>query len=250
MNHPFAGVQADPRRYRRVRFAFALAGSTVLVAGVAHLGALPGGLVLVGLLGGLPLLSYVFGIRSLAGSVFAGSAMLAVIIGTTLYVIGEAASSTAPLGYLTLPLVGFPLVIVAVVLDWAIRSPRGSAVAGLAVLAVTVLAMVYITKRSAAESFCLHGNGLGNTMIEIGSDRLSTSDAERLVAFHPHFVRDSQALHQDGLTESAHVAKVWAAALAEIRDADSQAARSAAYEHLRRVVRDLYGSTGICPNIR
>jgi hypothetical protein len=249
MSHPSAPARDDATRYLRVRFVFGLVGLAVLIGGVAYLGAVPGGLVLVALLGGLPLVSYVFGIRSLAGSVFTGLAMLAVIIATTLYVIGEA-SSTAALGYLTLLFVGLPLVAGAAFLERSIRSSSGSVLAGLGVLAVTIGTMLYLTDRSAAESFCNHANGLGNTMIEVGLDPLTSSEAERLVAFHPRFIGDGQALREDGLTESAQVAQVWAAALADIRDADSQAGRSAAYEHLRLVVRELYGSTGACPNIR
>lgn len=250
MSQPSAGAQAEALRYRRVRFAFGLAGLAVLVGGLAYLGALPAGLGLVVLLGGPPLLSYVFGIRSLAGSVFTGLAMLTVIIGTTLYVIGEAASSTAALGYLTLLVVGIPLVVVTAFLERAIRSPSGSVLAGVVVLAATFGVMLYLTDESAAELFCDHANGLGNTMIEVGPAALTMSGAERLAAFQPDFVRDSQALRADGLRESAHVAEVWADALAEIRDADSQAERGAAYDHLQRVVGDLYGSTGSCPNIR
>jgi hypothetical protein len=52
------------------------------------------------------------------------------------------------------------------------------------------------------------------------------------------------------LTESAHVAEVWAEALAGLRDTDSQTEHDAAYHHLRRVVRDLYGSTGTCSDLR
>lgn len=112
MSQPSAGTQAEALRYRRIRFAFGWAGLAVLVGGLAYLGAFPAGLGLVVLFGGPPLLGYVFGIRSLAGSVFTGLAMLTVIIGATLYVIGEAASSTAALGYLTLLVVGIPLVVV------------------------------------------------------------------------------------------------------------------------------------------
>jgi hypothetical protein len=198
MNGQFALGQEDATRYRRVRFALGLVGLAVLVGRLAYLGALPGGLGVVVLSGGPPLLGYVFGVRSLAGSVFAGLAMLAVIIGTTLYVIGEAASSTAALGYLTLPLVGIPLVLVTAFLERAIRSPSGSVVAGLGVLAVTVGTMLYLTAESSAESFCDHANGLGNTMIEVGDGPLTASGAERLVAFQPNFVRDSEALREDG----------------------------------------------------
>lgn len=201
MTQPLGRAQDDAARYRRVRIAFA---SVWLVVGV--LGN-PAGFLIVALFGVPLLLGYVFGIRSLAGSVFAGLAMLAAITGTTLYVIGEAASSTAALGYLYLPLVGVPLVVVALFVDRAVRSPKGSVVAGLALLAVTIFTMVYITDESAAESFCDHANGLGNTMIEVGVSPLTASGAERLVAFHPDFVNDSEALRKDGLTERAHVCR-------------------------------------------
>ena len=250
MSHQSSPAQVDSTRYRRVRFAFALVGLAVLVGGLAHLGALPTGLGIVVLAGGPPLLAYVLGVRSLAGSVFAGLAMLAVITGTTLYVIGEAASSTAGVGYLTLWFVGIPLVVVAAFLERAIRSPAGSVVAGVAVLAVTIGTMLYLTDKSAGDWFCDHANGLGNTMIVIGDEPLTASEANALVSFQSKFARDSQALHVEGRTESAQVARVWAEALADLRDADSQGERDAAYEHLQRVVRALYGSTGTCPNLR
>jgi hypothetical protein len=237
-------------RYWRVRLSFGLAGLAVLVPGIVQLGAFPAGLVVVAVLGGLPLLSYVFAIRSLAGSVFTGLAMLVVTIGTTLYVIGEQASSTAVLGYWTVPVVGFPLVVVTALQERAIRSLSGAVVAGVVVLAATLGLMLVLTHESAAESFCDHANGLGNTMIEVGPGPLTMSGAERLVAFHRDFVRDSQALREDGLAESAHVADLWADALAAIRNAGSSADRTAADNHLRRVVRDRYGSTGTCPNLR
>jgi hypothetical protein len=44
-------------------------------------------------------------------------------------------------------------------------------------------------------------------MIEVGLDPLTSSEAERLVAFHPRFIGDGQALREDGLTESAQVAQ-------------------------------------------
>jgi hypothetical protein len=251
MSQPTPRTQESVAAYRRVRVGFALMGLGVLVAGVIYLGALPGGLVLVLLLGSPPLLGYVFlSVRSLAASVFAGLALLAVFIGITLYVIGEAASSTAGVGYLGLPVVGFPVVLVATFLEGAIRSPSGSVVAGVGLVAVTIGTMLYLTRESAAKSFCDHANGLGNTMIEVGDGPLTASGAERLAAFHPDFLGDSEALRDDSLIESAHVAEAWAGTLADIRDADTVAERSAAYQHLRRVVKDLYGSTGICPRLR
>jgi hypothetical protein len=250
VSQPSASGRQHRRPYRGLRFAFGLLGLAVLLGGLASLGALPGGLVLVVILGGPLLLGYFFGVRSLAGSVLGGLAMLAVIIGTTLYVLDERASSTAALGYLALPVVGIPLVVVMALLDRAIRSPSLSAVASLALLAATAGIMLYLTHESAADSFCDNANGLGNTMIEVGLDPLSSSEAERLVAFYPDFLTDGQTLRKEGLIESAHVADVWAAALSNLRAADSHTERSAAYDHLRRVVKDLYGSTGRCPNIR
>jgi hypothetical protein len=250
MSRTFASTPSVASRYRSIRLSFGLAGLAILVGGILYLGASPAGAAFVAVVGGLPLLGYVFGVRSLAGSIFTGLAMLVVIIGTTLYVIGEQASSTAALGYFTVPMVGIPVVVVTTLLERAIRSPSGSVMAGVAVLAATLGLMLVLTHESAAESFCDHANGLGNTMIELGPGPLTMSAAERLVALQPDFVRDSEALREDGLTESAHVAGVWADALSATRDAGSQADRTAAYDHLRRVVRELYGSTGTCPNLR
>jgi len=102
-----------------------------------------------------------------------------------------------------------------------------------------------------AESFCRHADTFAETMIEVGTlDPLTASEAEELVAFQPRFAEDARELAEEGLMESARVARVWADALESVRGAKSQAERDGAYDKLRRVVRELYGSAGTCPNIR
>ncbi len=237
-------------RNRRIRTVFVLLGLAALVVGLAYLQALPGGLVGVAIFGAPLFLGYFFGVRSLAGSVFVGLSVVAICIMTTLYVIDERHSSTVGLSYLFLPLVGIPLVLAGVLLDRATRSPARSVVAGTVMLSLTIGAMLYWTLGSAAEGFCDHANGLGNAMIEVGPGPLTVSEADRLVEFQNDFMSDSTRLREAGMPESAHAAQVWGDALADLGAAGTQEERNQAHEHLQRVVRELYGSTGSCPDLR
>ena len=248
MKRPSPPAPDTAARHRRVRLAFSLASLAAMAWGLATVGAFPDAFLGIVLFAGPPLLAYVFAIRSLAGSVSCGLALLAVIGLTTLFFVQDH-NSTAGLAFFILPFIGLPAVGLTYLLERAIRSPSGLAVACTAALAVTLGVMHFLTQRSAAESFCNHSNGLGNTMIVIDSDSLTASEVDRLVAFQPEFEEDSRALREEGFTEGAQVAEVWAAALAAIRDADSEAELTVAYDHLQQEVQRLYGSTDTCSNI-
>jgi hypothetical protein len=101
-----------------LRIAFALGALLILVVGAAltfsgiNLGMV--GLLLV--MAGGPLLLYVAKMRSVAGSLVGGFVMLAWALLIQLYVSDRwlgVGSSTAAVGYLSLPMFGFPLALAA-----------------------------------------------------------------------------------------------------------------------------------------
>jgi hypothetical protein len=110
-----------------LRIAFAVGALLILVVGAAltfggiNLGML--GLLL--LMAGGPLLLYVAKMRSVGGSLVSGFVMLAWVLLVQLYVSDRwlgVGSSTAAVGYLYLPMFGFPLALAAWGIEHAVIS--------------------------------------------------------------------------------------------------------------------------------
>jgi Na+-translocating ferredoxin:NAD+ oxidoreductase RnfA subunit len=114
------------RRYRRLRASICLLGLATLIVAVVYQRAFPGGLIVVLPLGGLPLLGYLAWVRSKAGSIGAGVALLVLFVATALSVTAwlEAGSDTAPLGYLYLSLLGLPILLVTLFVEMLVRNRR------------------------------------------------------------------------------------------------------------------------------
>jgi hypothetical protein len=101
-----------------LRIAFAIGALLILVVGATlTFGGINVGMVgLLLLMAGGPLLLYVAKMRSVGGSVIGGVAMLVLALLVQLYVSDRwlgVGSSTAAVGYLYLPMFGFPLALAA-----------------------------------------------------------------------------------------------------------------------------------------
>jgi hypothetical protein len=110
-----------------LRIAFALGALLILVAGAAlTFGSINFGMVgLLLVMAGGPLLLYVAKMRSVAGSLVGGFVMLAWALLIQLYVSDRwlgVGSSTAAVGYLSLPMFGFPLALAAWGIEHAVIS--------------------------------------------------------------------------------------------------------------------------------
>src|SRR5687768_12234513 len=103
----------------RLRIAFALACLGIPLVYLGGIQALLG----IALFGGIPLVPYVLGVRTMAGSVILGVALLALFGWTQWYVDSriDVGSSTAGVGYLYIPFYGAPPVLLWVVAEQMIR---------------------------------------------------------------------------------------------------------------------------------
>jgi hypothetical protein len=116
-------LDLGPAENRRVRLGFSAATAGVAYVGPMLIGANPVGALFFLLLGSLPCLGYIGGIRSRVGSWIVGMALLGNALWTQLYVMErtEAGSSTAGVGYLYLLYWGLLIFLVGVGLDALIR---------------------------------------------------------------------------------------------------------------------------------
>jgi hypothetical protein len=119
---------------RTLRVAFAMGAVLLLVIGATlTFGEINLGMVLLLLLmAGGPLLLYVAKMKSVAGSLLGGFAILVWALIVQLYVSDRwlgAGSSTAAVGYLYLPMFGFPLALAAWGIEHAIISGSSSGAA-------------------------------------------------------------------------------------------------------------------------
>lgn len=123
MSDQATGRETELRRYRRVRALICLLSLGILIGAVVYQGIFPGGLIVVFLLGGVPLLGYVAWVRSALGSIVGGAALLILVVGSALYVTAriDAGSSTAALGYLSLLFVGVPILLVTLFIEMVVR---------------------------------------------------------------------------------------------------------------------------------
>lgn len=123
MSDQATGRETELRRYRRVRALICLLSLGILIGAVVYQGIFPGGLIVVLLLGGVPLLGYLAWVRTALGSIVGGAALLILVVGSALYVTAriDAGSSTAALGYLPLPFVGVPILLVTVFIEMVFR---------------------------------------------------------------------------------------------------------------------------------
>ena len=96
----------------RVRALLSTVAVLAAVVGVVLFQATIGGVLLVAGIFSLPLAAYVTAVRTRAGSIVGGAGLVALAVFTQLYVSAawERGSSTAPLGYLGLPIYGLLLV--------------------------------------------------------------------------------------------------------------------------------------------
>ncbi len=123
MSDQATGRETELRRYRRVRALICLLSLGILIGAVVYQGIFPGGLIVVLLLGGVPLLGYVAWVRTALGSIVGGAALLILVVGSALYVTAriDAGSSTAALGYLSLLFVGVPILLVTLFVEMVFR---------------------------------------------------------------------------------------------------------------------------------
>ncbi|MGH9198019.1 MAG: hypothetical protein ACRD1T_20080 [Acidimicrobiia bacterium] len=123
MSDQATGRETELRRYRRVRALICLLSLGILIGAVVYQGIFPGGLIVVLLLGGVPLLGYVAWVRTALGSIVGGAALLILVVGSALYVTAriDAGSSTAALGYLSLLFVGVPILLVTLFIEMVVR---------------------------------------------------------------------------------------------------------------------------------
>jgi hypothetical protein len=112
------------RAFQRLRAAICILGFAALVVAVVYQGAFPGGILVIIPVAGVPLLGYVAWVRSPAGSIVAGVALLLITGGTALYVTErmEGGSSTAAVGYLYLLLAGVPVLLVTIIIERVLRA--------------------------------------------------------------------------------------------------------------------------------
>jgi hypothetical protein len=104
----------------RIRFAAVVAILAVPLVGKLFGG--PFGFFIVLLFGGPILLLYLFSVRTTLGSVVAGLALLGLAIGSEVYAIGRAASSTVALSYLLLIFGAIPI-LAATIMAEALAQP-------------------------------------------------------------------------------------------------------------------------------
>lgn len=123
MSDQATGRETELRRYRSVRALICLLSLGILIGAVVYQGIFPGGLIVVLLLGGVPLLGYVAWVRTALGSIVSGAALLILVVGSALYVTAriDAGSSTAALGYLSLLFVGVPILLVTLFIEMVVR---------------------------------------------------------------------------------------------------------------------------------
>jgi hypothetical protein len=93
--------------HSEIRLAVVAASLAVPLVGMLFGG--PGGFFVVLLFGGPVLLVYLLSVRSALGSVISGLALLGLAIGSEVYAIGRAGSSTVGLAYLLILLGGIPV---------------------------------------------------------------------------------------------------------------------------------------------
>lgn len=120
MSREAPGPAMESARYRGLRWFFSLLILSILVGAVLFQSLiLPGGLVFVIGLGGLPLVGYIAWVRTRIGSIAAGSALLALALAVALNVTAwmERGSDLAGMGYLYLPIIGFPILLVTFILE-------------------------------------------------------------------------------------------------------------------------------------
>jgi hypothetical protein len=111
---------AEVTRHGEIRLAVVAASLAVPLVGMWF--GSPGGFFVVLLSGGPFFLVYLLSVRTVLGSVIAGLALLGLTIASEVYVIGRAASSTAALGYLLIPIGAIP-VVAATIMAEALAQP-------------------------------------------------------------------------------------------------------------------------------
>jgi hypothetical protein len=103
---------------------------------VASFAAGPGGATLFG---GIPALGYLFVVRTWVGSAVGGLGLVAATIPTELYVASRSESSTAPLGYLWLPIVLLSGLALLLLVEAIVPGPEGRRTAALVVATIAAL---------------------------------------------------------------------------------------------------------------